>query len=185
MLPRRRAFKISVAHYANDRRYRRAQSAYLVLLLLLAVAMWPSVDHARGPDEPPLVEFLTAWLIPLGFALTQARLGLGLRDTSEEEPPEHLPVPTLGGVGLAVCVAELLHLAALWALQSPLVIAVLAAGGLTTGETLLYLLRLLGYGAGARLAGLLGRGLFRRGSSVIYAGDPENTYSRSSATVSK
>lgn len=192
------AFKLSTASYANDRRYRRTQSAYLVLLLLLLVATWPEAGVQEPNDAASLIIFLTTWLLPLAFPLVQLRLGVGLVDRTESEPPERLPAPADAGTALAIVAAELLHCIALWTLQSPLVIAAAAAAGFTTRAMLVYTLEILLYGIVARLFGVLiraavrGAGAAVRGAEAAVRDGPPpqsagsaKTYSRSSSTVSK
>mgnify|MGYP006287919005 CR=1 FL=1 len=160
----RRIFKRSMAMYANDRRYRRAQNGYLLLILLLLVAMWP---EAAAPGEESssfeLVLFLIRWMLPLSFTLFQLRLGLGLLDPREERPGEGLPVPRSAGELAATMIPETLHCLAVWVLQSPFAVAAVSAAGLASDEVLRYVFELLAMGAGARLAGLVLRAMLRRG----------------------
>jgi RsiW-degrading membrane proteinase PrsW (M82 family) len=178
MIGARTLFKVSISNYANDRRYRRAQSAYLVLLLLVVVAMWP---EPTGPGEDgtfALVVFLTRWLIPLAFPLMQARLGYGLGDRSDGESAGRMSVAALTG-------AETLHCLAQWALQAPIVIAAVTAAGFTQPETIAYLLRLLLLGLAGRMGGLIIRGLVRAAATVTQPDGSEKRYERSSRTLSR
>ena len=198
MIPPRIAFKISMSHYANHKHYRRAQNAYLLLLLLLIIALWPGSRAAGGPTYLSLTVFLTQRLIPIGFAVMQLRLGFGLDHSADGVPPERLPAPH-GLLRLtAVVAAELLHVTTQWALQAPLVVVALAAAGLTPVESLQYLTRLLAIGSGARCAGLIARVVLRplgerlrtqtstpEVESPTREVEPETTYSRSSGTVSR
>jgi hypothetical protein len=186
-----------MAHFANDRRYRRAQSGYLVLLLLLTVATWPTLREQGSGDEQALILFLIEWLIPAAFSLAQLRLGFGLGEGAESMTSEHLPIPRAPAQTLAVVSAEQLHCLSLWAMQAPLVIAAVSAAGLTAGEAVHYLLWLLALGAGARLLGLVARRLLRAHwrsaeeerlpqlRSVLHSDGSPKRYPRSSSTVSR
>jgi hypothetical protein len=177
--------RMSFASYANDRRYRRSQSAYLLLLLLILVALWPETVGSTDESSFGLINFLIEWLIPLAFPIVQLRLGFGLLDITETEPPERLPLPRAFGEVAAVTLAENIHGAALWAMQSPLVIAAVTAAGFTLNGGVAYLLRLLVLGVAARTAGVLGRVIARSRSTRPQEAESENRYSRSSSTSSK
>ncbi|MFP4373280.1 MAG: hypothetical protein ACLFPO_03035 [Spirochaetaceae bacterium] len=153
----RSRFKMSFANFAHDRRYRRAQSAYLLLLLLLLLALWPSASSVGEASPFELTLFLTQWLLPLAFPIMQFRLGFGLVDELRSEPRDRLPLPASYPQTAAILAAELLHCIALWALQSPLVIAAVSAAGFTAAEGVAYLLRLLMLGLAARLGGVIAR----------------------------
>ncbi len=201
MISPRIAFKISMSHYANDKHYRRAQNAYLLLLLLLVTALWPGLRTEGGPTYLSLTVFLSERLIPVAFLLMQFRLGIGLDHSADEVPPERLPAPGRISALAAVVAAELIHTTAQWALQAPLIVAAVAAAGLDPGESLRYLAQLLAFGYAARFAGVLARVLVRRpierrrarhrgaerprAQRLAPETEPETTYSRSSDTVSK
>lgn len=181
---------MSTANFAHDRRYRRAQSAYLFLLLLLVLALWPS---AAGPGEESSIElvlFLARWLIPIAFAVMQLRLGFGLVDMSGTEPRDRLPVPGSIAQTATVVTAEMFHCIALWALQSPLVVAAVTAAGFTALEATAYLLRLLALGLSARAVGVIARvaakarGRKARGGAAQPVGAARR-YSRRSSTLSR
>ncbi|MFP4011868.1 MAG: hypothetical protein ACLFUM_09210 [Spirochaetaceae bacterium] len=181
-----RLFKISVANYANDPRYRRAQSGYLIILLVVIAAVWPGPwETAEGASLDQII-FFARTLLPLVFPLMQLRFGFGLRDPAETEPPERIPIPRDAPGIAGVMLAELLHCFSLWTLQSPLLIAAVSAAGFMLEEVLEFLLILLGTGTAARVIGVLGRVLMRGrhhadhtpGSSTPESPVPEssNTY---------
>lgn len=181
----RSLFKMSMANFAHDRRYRRAQSAYLFLLLLLVLALWPSVAGRGEESSIELALFLVHWLIPVAFPVMQLRLGFGLVDVSGAEPQDRLPVPGSGGQAVAIIAAEGFHCIALWALQSPLAVAAVTAAGFTAPEGTAYLLRLLLLGLSGRAGGVIARVATkaRRGTNQPVAG--ARRYSRRSSTLSR
>ena len=178
-------FKMSMANFANDRRYRRAQSAYLFLLLLLVLALWPSTAGSGEASSIELALFLTRWLLPIAFPLVQVRLGFGLVYLSGTEPRDRLPVPGSIPQGAAIMAAEAIHCTALWALQSPPAVAALTVAGFTATEGTAYLLRLLLLGLSGRAAGVIARVATkaRRGTNQPVAG--ARRYSRRSSTLSR
>jgi hypothetical protein len=178
-------FRMSIANFAHDRRYRRAQSAYLFLLLLLLLTLWPSAAGSGEESSIELALFLARWLIPIAFPLMQLRLGFGLVDPSGTEPQDRLPVPGSGPHAVAIVAAEVFHCIALWALQSPLVVAAVTAAGFTAPEGGAYLLRLLLLGLCGRAGGVIARVATkaRGGTNQPVAG--ARRYSRRSSTLSR
>lgn len=181
----RSLFRMSMANFAHDRRYRRAQSAYLLLLLLLIVALWPTAAGSGEESSIELALFLASWLIPIAFPVIQLRLGFGLVDMLGAEPRDRLPIPASGRQAAAIITAEAFHCIALWALQSPLVVAAVTAAGFTAMEGTTYLLRLLLFGLCGRAGGVIARVATkaRRGTDQPI-GDARR-YSRRSSTLSR
>ena len=176
-------FRMSIANFAHDRRYRRAQSAYLFLLLLLIVALWPTAAGSGEESSIELALFLASWLIPIAFPVMQLRLGFGLVDMLGAEPRDRLPVPASGVQAAAIITAEAFHCIALWALQSPLVVAAVTAAGFTAMEGTAYLLRLLVLGLCGRAAGVIARVATKaRGGTGQPVGEARR-YSRRSSTL--
>lgn len=181
----RSLFRMSIANFAHDRRYRRAQSAYLFLLLLLIVALWPTATGSGEESSIELALFLASWLIPIAFPVIQLRMGFGLVDMLGAEPRDRLPVPASGWQAAAIITAEAVHCIALWALQSPLVVVGVTAAGFTAMEGAAYLLRLLVLGLGGRAGGAIARVVTKaRGGTGQPVGDARR-YSRRSSTLSR
>jgi hypothetical protein len=176
---------MSVANFAHDRRYRRAQSAYLFLLLLLIVALWPTAAGAGAESSIELVLFLASWLIPIAFPVMQLRLGFGLVDMLGAEPRDRLPLPASGWQAAAIITAEAFHCIALWALQSPLVVAAVTAAGFTATEGAAYLLRLLVLGLCGRAGGVIARVATKARSGTGQPVGEARRYSRRSSTLSR
>lgn len=181
----RSLFRMSLANFAHDRRYRRAQSAYLFLLLLLVLALWPTAAGSGEESSIELALFLARWLIPIAFPVMQLRLGFGLVDALGGEPQDRMPVPGSGWQAAAIITAETLHCIALWALQSPLVVAAVTAAGFTALESTAYLLRLLVLGLCGRAGGVIARVATKaRGGSAQPVGEARR-YARRSSTLSR
>lgn len=178
-------FKMSIANFAHDRRYRRAQSAYLFLLLLLVLALWPSAAGSAQESSIELALFLAQWLIPIAFPGMQLRLGFGLVDPSRGEPQDRLPVPGSYTQTAAIVGAEAFHCIGLWALQSPLVVAAVTAAGFTAGEGTVYLLWLLVLGLSGRVGGVIARVATKARGGTGQPVGAAKRYSRRSSTLSR